>query len=156
MKRYLLVMGLIAGLIMSFVLTQCISNMEADNDFPLKASVTDNPTYRDVVLKTRIIEIGDWNMKEYSTKGVAHFLGDEYKKVRAVNVIIRDDTDVGYCEIGRVTYDRFGHGGIKAASAQWIDDNHVTLVCIMDSNFSHDGFSKTDFNRGWIAIFYEE
>jgi len=104
-------------------------------------------------LTTTVIEIGDWNMNSVptSTITVAHGIGN-YKNIRSVNVIIRDDSDVNYYDINK----KCGGADIPvAAGISSIDATNIVLTRPTGSFFASVNFDSTGYNRGWITVQYE-
>ncbi len=105
----------------------------------------------------KILEIGDWNMyitgggSGASTKDVAHGIAD-YKKIRTVFVIIRDDSDDLYLPLQRgvnptdTTLSGFLHS--------WNSAN-VVLNVLIGGGFDITLYNSTSYNRGWVTIEYE-
>lgn len=91
-----------------------------------------------------IINIGDWNMN-FSSGGnqgifVNHDLGSNYKKIRNISIIIRDDNDSGY-------YDFNGNQNSLSIS---ISSSSFLLTQTPTSSFDIATFNATSYNRGWI------
>lgn len=87
------------------------------------------------------VEIGDWNIyvsggSGSATKSVAHGLAD-FKKIRAVHVVIRNDADTDY-------YFSISSSTILPR----LDSTNVYL----QSNLDFAGFSSTGYNRGWVTF----
>lgn len=101
-------------------------------------------------LSIKIIDIGDWNMDTGTSVDVTHGLSD-YKKVRRISVIIRDDNDANYFDLNRGTT-----GGTMSAGVNLIDTTKITLVRETGGLFDGVDYNATSFNRGWITIEYLE
>lgn len=102
----------------------------------------------------KTIQIGDWNMYLTGsyTKNVAHGLSaTEWKTVRSVNVIIREDTDVAY-------FDLMGYLSASSttspAGLQYIDSSDFSLYHNIGSYFDSTDFDSTSYNRGNITFEY--
>lgn len=99
-------------------------------------------------LKTEVITIGDWNMYNAGggsdNKVVPHGIAN-YKKIREISVVIRNDADDRYYSF-KITN-----------QANYVDatDVYLNQVVAGTSIFSFAGFSATSYNRGWITITYE-
>ena len=96
-----------------------------------------------VNLQPRVYKIGDWDMNADNSKQVAHGLGDNWKKVRIINVLIRSDSATNqqeFCTVG---------GG--TATVNNID---ISLARLIGGIFDNPGYDSTSFNRGWITIWY--
>jgi hypothetical protein len=79
-------------------------------------------------------------------------LGDvDYKKIRSVSVVIRDDADSSY-------YTPDSHSAIGVND---LDIRLSTLgVSLVNTNISgglygNSSFDATGYNRGWVTIIYE-
>lgn len=102
----------------------------------------------DVVSESKIVEIGDWNMSSSSNVivGIGTGVGS---KVRAIDVIIRNDANSGFYKLS--IYD----GSNIAGSVGAITANSVTLNRFSPGFFASVDFDSTSYNRGWIYIEYE-
>lgn len=97
--------------------------------------------------KTKILEIGTWDMNSTVTKQVAHGLGNPgYKKIRSINIIIRKDDDVDY-------YAFFSYGLHTA----YLNATNIVMIRDATSIFDNVNFDTMgdDGNRGWIILIYE-
>lgn len=115
-------------------------------------------------LRTKVVEIGDWNMNSTSGVNIAHGLPD-VTKIRSVSVIIRSDGST-------IVYDFLSSPGVdQPSTALNISKRSGTIAEINSTNIELDqkqddgssssffdgtGFDSTSFNRGWITIVYEE
>lgn len=97
--------------------------------------------------RTRIIEIGDWNMVADATVAITH--GLTLAKIRQVSVIIRNDDDDAYYDIGRIETNAAAAGSVQSISA-----TQVTLFRAGTIFFDSIDFDSTSYNRGWITIIY--
>jgi len=102
-------------------------------------------------LKCKIIEISDWNMDTNNTRAIAHGLGTDYKKIRAISGIIRSDDDSIYspipCEQG-VT-------GTPDVYFYAIGSTTISIARTTGGSFDDAQWSATTLNRGWVTIWYE-
>lgn len=98
--------------------------------------------FRALTINPIVVETGDWDMQSSSFVIVTHGLPD-FKKVRGVQVIVRDDPDAAYSPI------TLG-GGVSTISS-------TTLTINRDSGGSFDNvqYNGTGFNRGWVLIHYD-
>jgi len=94
-------------------------------------------------INTTIVNIGDWDMDADTVKAVAHGLAD-YKKIRSVTVIIRDDADSVYYELSATAPVAINYAGV--------DPTLITLARDNGSLFDSTDFDATSFNRGYITI----
>jgi hypothetical protein len=109
-----------------------------------KGVITDN-----VFLKTRVIEIGDWNMVSTTSVVIAHGLVD-YTKVRSVSVIVRTDDDSLYRNLLS-----FNTTALPLAQTQGLGSTNITLNRTAGLFDFGTFYSATSYNRGWITITYE-
>lgn len=101
-------------------------------------------------LKTKVVEIGDWDMDTDTSINVAHGIAD-YTKIRAIDVIVRKDTPgvAGYNKLESI--DSGGlNGGIFG-----INTTNLTLYRSVGGTFDDPTYSTTSYNRGWITITYD-
>jgi hypothetical protein len=113
----------------------------------------------DPIIRTKVFEIGDWNMDSSPTKTVGHSL--DAAKIRSVFVTIRNDTG-----------DTLPFNGLlfnpvnSLSSNQWeiwfpvttVGWNSTNIVLSrMDGSFM-DGaaYDSIGYNRGWVTIQYQE
>ena len=104
-----------------------------------------------VVLKKKIIEIGDWNMDTTVNVSISHGLAD-HTKIRSVQAMIRDDSDVGIAPLNRFVdfANGLSDGGINVINATTIN-----LVRRTGGLFDTAAFDSTSFNRGFIIFEFE-
>jgi hypothetical protein len=101
-------------------------------------------------IKTKIVDIGDWNMDTTSSKTVAH--GVTANKIRSVSVMIRDDTDGFWLSLT----------GNQALGGAWDINNPggggtlIDLSRITSGPFDNASYDSTSYNRGWVVITYIE
>ena len=98
-----------------------------------------------VYFKTKVIEIGDWNMDATSTATVAH--GLTLANIRSIRVIIQNDdgNTVNNLNVDNST----AQGGYWTAGA-----TNVTLSRITSGLYDGVSYDATSYNRGWIVIDY--
>ena len=102
-------------------------------------------------VKIKIVEIGDWDMDATDTTNKLHGIAN-YKNIRTVQVMIRDDNDINYKLLDMVV-------SAATASAQQggIDDIESTTIKLHRlAGGLFDGilYDSTTYNRGWITIHY--
>lgn len=97
-------------------------------------------------LKTKVIDIGDWNMDATTQVLVAH--GLTLANIRRISVTIRDDVPNNF-------YD-FPAASNTATSAEFIaiTATNVDLNRAVSGFFDTTAFDSTSYNRGWITIDY--
>ncbi len=105
-----------------------------------------------VILKTKVIEIGDWNMD--TTPSVTIISGIDKEKVRAVSGIIIDDNSVNVYRLNKGSSG--GINGLMQGSVDRITDNNIELRRLNGGEFDGVSYNSTSFNRGWITILYED
>jgi hypothetical protein len=95
------------------------------------------------------LEIGDWDMDANDTVDVFHNLGDKWKSIRSISVILRHDNDDTY-------YDLFSASGTNLqASINSITNEYVQLWRANGSWWDGVNYDSTNYNRGWVTIWYE-
>ncbi|MCK5149655.1 hypothetical protein KAJ87_01905 [Candidatus Pacearchaeota archaeon] len=108
-----------------------------------------------IVLKTKVIEIGDWNMVSSFGSGVDHGLGVNYFKIRSIDVIIRDDANTRIYPILLGDSVELTKGGsIGDTTSNRILISRFTGGFFENSNFDSEEYDDP-YNRGWITITYE-
>lgn len=95
------------------------------------------------------IEIGDWNMKAMPLRKIPHQMGMDYKRIRSINVIIRDDDDYQYTNLIQAPYGNIYH---LDGDIYWIDDKDIYLQRNIGGGYDNTAYDKTGFNRGWVTI----
>lgn len=100
-------------------------------------------------LRTKVIDIGDWNMNADGSVDILHEL--DPTKIRSLTVIIRHDTQPNFA-----VFNSFTVGGAESLDQRiTIDNNSILLVRDTDGFFDNTSYENTSFNRGWITIIYE-
>ncbi len=97
-------------------------------------------------LKTKVIDIGDWDMDATANVNVAH--GLTMANIRCVSVLIKRDADDLYSPLD---YDLAGSG---ANGTYNIDSTNIQLFRLVGGVFDHVNYDATSYNRGWITITY--
>ena len=106
-------------------------------------------------LKTKVIDIGDWNM--YQTGGgsgsdqidINH--GLTLANIRQVRVLIRNDANTLYHHDGDAP---IGGSGAVEFGIFNITSTQVRLITKIGGSFDSTDFNATSYNRGWITITY--
>jgi hypothetical protein len=101
--------------------------------------------------KTKTIEIGDWDMNATSFIIKSPSVAD-WKTIRSVSVIVRNDTDTERYPIP------FGRGaGVGAENDGYfnIGSTGIAVFRITGTTFDSTDFDSTSYNRGWVTITYE-
>lgn len=104
--------------------------------------------------KSKIIDIGDWNMDSTSTISVAHGLTPS--KIRSFNVFIYPDASstvllpIDYVDMGG----GFSGSATLPSGAANLAGSNIVLIRAAGGSFDNTGFDQTSFNRGYITIMY--
>jgi len=122
----------------------------ADGDGPTFGGgvMTDN-----VVLKTKIVEIGDWDMDTAINVSFAHGLTD-ILKIRSVSVLIVQDAGSGFAvhDFNNVQYNA------SVPALDYYTKITSTLIALQRDTggyFDNTNFNATSYNRGYVTIIYE-
>lgn len=100
-------------------------------------------------IKTKVIQIGDWNMDTTASVSINH--GLTLSQIRSVSgVIIRDDSTFSF-PIGSVN----GSAGLVNVGFGSISATQVSIFRTTGGDFDNTNYDLTPFNRGWIFIEYE-
>lgn len=103
-------------------------------------------------LITKVTNIGDWDMQASSTVSVAHGLSTDFKNIRAVSIVIRDDADtLFFAETRGFSGDMFALVGIAEINST----NFVLAHDVVAAGLVITNFNATSFNRGWVTIHIE-
>ncbi len=95
--------------------------------------------------KTKVVDIGDWNMDSDISVNPAH--GLTLADIRDVSVIIRNDADTHRYSIS--------HDAAGIAQGRWfITATTLDLSRTLSGFFDSINFDSTSYNRGWITITY--
>ena len=99
-----------------------------------------------IVLKTKVIEIGDWNMEINRTSlFITH--GLTYSKIRSFTSAIRTDASSPWQMLKEIGFDK--SGVITAGSTTFVMER-------WDGGwFDSSNYDATNYNRGWITVTYE-
>lgn len=127
-------------------------NKKSWNASAFDEKIKDEEAYRKMDISrmvTKVIEIGDWNMDATTQVSVAH--GLDYKKIRQIQAVIRNDIDTEYqmIDIGTSIVDVTRQGFIGLYSVG------VILGRLAGGKFDDVAYDSTNYNRGWITIWYE-
>ena len=107
------------------------------------------PTESTKLLKTKIIEIGDWNMDTGTGVSVTHNVADR-KKIREVTAIIRSDDDGTYRKLAHT-----GTSGTTSGAVTSIASTTIGLSRTTGGIYDDAAYNSTSFNRGWVTVTYE-
>lgn len=97
-------------------------------------------------LRTKLLEIGDWNMDATDTIAISHAL--TFSKIRGGKVLIRNDADT--------TYHTFPAPASLATGIERFSftASDVEIARAVDGFFDSTAYDSTSFNRGWVIIDY--
>ena len=129
----------------SLLLTQ--NNLELSNNLTVNGGIDsgNNGTY----LRTKILNIGDWNMLNVASISITH--GLTFANIRQVTALIRNDDNTQY-------YDFASYNNSSGATAEngyiFADATNITLSRANNGGFESISFNATSFDRGWIKIDY--
>ena len=105
-------------------------------------------------LLKKVVNIGEWDMDSDLSVDVPHGLSSNWKEIRSITAIIRNDPDSRYhvfCSFAVASDAALQHG-------IYIEDINLVLVRDPDGPFDgvdFDGTASTVANRGHIIIEYE-
>ncbi|MEQ8363360.1 MAG: hypothetical protein RH948_10865 [Cyclobacteriaceae bacterium] len=102
-------------------------------------------------LKTKVIEIGDWNM--LSTFSVIVPLGVSRLSIRSIDITIRSDGSGEY-SLFPLAIGSGLLGGWYQVNNAFSPSDVIILYRTNSGFFSQVNFSSTGYNRGWITITY--
>lgn len=111
-------------------------------------------------LRTKVIEIGDWNMDTTNVVYIAHGLPD-WKKIRSISAVIRNDSDTEYYMLGLDDNSDVGStsgtGSVlgPGSSNGFNSENIIRLGRTTSGRYDGTDFDSTSFNRGWVTVTYE-
>lgn len=125
------------------------------SSIPVQFSPSDQSTkFDDYGLRRKTIDIGKWDMNTDASFTVAHGLSSTaWKKVRGIEVVIRNDNDDTYYTDSTDTSDNADDG----VEIEKIDATNVTLKrAATASTFDNANFEDApEDNRGWVTVWYE-
>lgn len=98
------------------------------------------------ILKTKVLDIGDWNMDTTVTKNVAH--GLTFANIRSIRVLIRNDANTA-----RYSFTDINVGG-TTYQAVTADATNISMFRETGGIYDSANYDSTSYNRGWIIIEY--
>ena len=101
-----------------------------------------------VYLKTKVIDIGDWDMDTTFSVSISH--GLTITNIRSVSVLITNDQETTLS--GLLDYD----GATSVAGQVSVGTTTVSLSRFNGSSYDDTSYDATSYNRGWIYITYVE
>ena len=110
----------------------------------------DSAVITEVKIRTKIIEIGDWDMDADGFSSVTHGISND-EDILSVSVLIRADTGVtdGNALLDSVDFSSIAQGGI-----QTITGTSITMVRLSGGDFDSTDYNATTYNRGFVTITY--
>jgi hypothetical protein len=97
-----------------------------------------------VVLKTKVIPVGDVNYQVDLLATVAHGLNVD--QIRSVTGIFRSDTQDVYIQLG---------GSFNDSYISFINSTHIFIGFGTNQLNNSANWNATSYNRGWLTIVYE-
>lgn len=107
-----------------------------------------------VNIKTKIIELGDWDMDFDTNFNVEHGFAAGFeleKKLRSINIMIRSDDESSHFPLNKVPT-----GGVAGGSVSNINNTKIFLTREPGGIFDNTSYDATSFNRGWATITYQD
>jgi hypothetical protein len=101
------------------------------------------------ILRTKIIEMGVWNMVSTEEVSVAHGLSD-HAKIRSITAMIVNDAGDGIFPTGASAL------GVTQAWVVAAGTTNVSAKRLTGGDFDNVNFDDAVINRGWFSIQYEE
>ena len=99
-----------------------------------------------LVLNTKILEIGDWDMDATTGVTVAH--GLTLANIMEISAVIR--TDAATAHISFIDDDALA-GGVNAL---WADATLIHINRTTGGRYDSTAYNQTSFNRGFIVVKY--
>jgi hypothetical protein len=112
-------------------------------------------TENSVILKRKIINIGDWNMDSTSLVNISH--GLDSTKIRSFSAIVRQDSPSNTILDIRTAIDSLGNEAASPAGDIYLTGTATAFTITRRSSYYFDtnNFDQTSYNRGWIFVQYE-
>lgn len=95
--------------------------------------------------RSKLVEIGDWDMDATASKYVAH--GLDVTKIIGAIAIVRHDTDTQRFTLGN-------NPGTDDGYISGLNTTYVILERVASGDFDSTNFDSTGYNRGWVVLFY--
>lgn len=102
-----------------------------------------------VILCSKVIPIGDWNMDTTGSITVAH--GLTLSTIRSISCTIRNDANDTYYSL---THGTISNGEAGDAEITSIDATNVNLKRESEEAYDSNDFNATSYNRGWVVIHF--
>ena len=97
------------------------------------------------------LDIGDWNMQTNKTDTISHGIAN-WKTIRSISVIIRNDDDDSYSQLSAATLDNTNNGVLEFTSSK------IILERVGDGGsgrYMNENYNDTSYNRGYITFWYK-
>ena len=117
----------------------------------LMANTVYNKAQADALLKTKVVDIGDWNMASSTTVNVTH--GLTVTSIKSVSAMIRADGDAT-----RAPLNTFNDNTDPAMVGGGVNNINATVISLYRRTggfFDGSSYNSTSYNRGWVTIVYE-
>jgi len=108
--------------------------------------VDHNIVTADVALKSKVIEIGDWDMDANFSKAILH--GLTAANIRGLSALIRSD-DASFLNDMNVT-----DGSSGGLNGTYISTTTIVLARETGGHFDKTTYNATSYNRGWVTLWY--
>ena len=122
--------------------------IHGDGTISVGGGIKTDATAGQPFLKTKVIEIGNWDMDALTNVNVVH--GLTMAKIRQASFIIRADDDVYWYPSGYAD-----PTGVAQLWILYIDATNIRLQRKLNGTFDGVDFDTGAFNRGWVTILYE-
>lgn len=100
------------------------------------------------ILRSKVIELGDWNMDLTGNSSIAVSHGLSLGRMRSVAITIRNDNNTAYYPID------FNNEGLRGGF--WhAEATMISITRELGGAFDSNGYDALSYNRGWILIWYE-
>ena len=125
-------------------------DFDANNFSDLRSTTTQRivAVETEQIFKTKVIEIGDWDMVATGSVNASHGIASGVSKIRQVTALILTDNGFSSRVLSQTV-----SGGV-AVQGIIVDDVNVTLTRESGGDFDSTAFDSVSFNRGWITIHY--
>lgn len=124
-----------------------VVNVDASGTVDAAAGIITDGT----ALKTKVIDIGDWDMDaDAATGSIAHGVGD-FTTIRDITAVIINDATSGRFILNGYNDTK----GVVDGGVQTFDATNIILNRSAAGQFDNTGFDFTPRNRGHIIITYE-
>lgn len=102
-------------------------------------------------MKTKVLDINDWNMNSDQTVDVTHGIAD-FTAIRTIEVTIRNDANDRYYKLEQIN----PTSGVMGGGVSYFDASVIRLARRDSGVFDGTTFQNTGYNRGWVTVTYIE